>query len=386
MRDPINVLYYPDFFVDYTTLLKAILLFDELHFMDRPSIMFGAGAGQFGTIGAASPLRQYEASFKKEGVPFFVHPAPMGPVHGDWYEQIKADVNDPEFLSRFQNGLKTSPTFRSLQIAPGNYGEFGDQDDVARRMMAVDLSTDLRAHESPMALFEDSGIRHFDLSTPAGCAKHLIADAVICSAKLNFALDVGTKQGFFPLADANPYGDLLGTKYARAIKTLEPTKNKIQVTDLSFAIFDELVSTEKLKKISVADAIRYRKTSEKARQEFLEHLNLIQTKQATIGVGGDYAGAIDKLVTTEVKPAVQTFRNKLQTIDESLFGAVAKGIIGAAGGSSVVTLFGDLSWQKIIALAGASAAYVAKATIDAILAKRAATRECSISYILSLDE
>ncbi|MBZ5725571.1 MAG: hypothetical protein LAP87_11275 [Acidobacteriia bacterium] len=35
-RDPIRVLYYPDFFVDYTTLLKAILLFDELHFMDRP--------------------------------------------------------------------------------------------------------------------------------------------------------------------------------------------------------------------------------------------------------------------------------------------------------------------------------------------------------------
>jgi hypothetical protein len=386
MRDPINILYYPDFFVDYTTLLKAILLFDELHFMDRPSMMFGVGPGQFGTIGAASPLRQHEASFREEGVPFFVHPAPMGPVHGEWYEQIKADVNDPKFLSRFQNGLKISPTFRNLQIAHGNYGEFGDQDDVARRMTAVDLSTDLGTHGSPMALFEDSGVRHFDLSTPAGCAKHLIAEAVICSAKLTFALHVGIKQGFFPLADANPYGDLLGAKYARAIKKLEPTETKIQVTDLSFAIFDELVSTEKLRKLSIADAIRYRKASEKARHEFLEHLTLIQTKQVAIGVDGDYAGAIDKLVTAEIKPAVRAFRNRLQTIDESLFGAVAKGIIGSAGGTSVVTLFGDLSWEKIIALTGASAAYMAKATIDAILATRAATRECSISYILSLDE
>ena len=40
-RDPINILYYPDFFVDDSTLIKAILLFDELHFMDRPSMMFG---------------------------------------------------------------------------------------------------------------------------------------------------------------------------------------------------------------------------------------------------------------------------------------------------------------------------------------------------------
>ena len=124
MRDKINVLYYPDFWLDYLTLMKAILLFDELHFMDRPSMMFGAGTatGQIGTIGAASPLRQYEASFRDEGVPFFVHPAPMGPVQGDWYEQIKADVNDFEFLERFQSGLRTSQTFRDLQIARGSYG------------------------------------------------------------------------------------------------------------------------------------------------------------------------------------------------------------------------------------------------------------------------
>ena len=149
-RDPIRILYYPDFCVDNTTLLKAILLFDELHFMDRPSMMFEAGAGQFGTIGAQSPLRQYEASFRNEGVPFYVHGAPMGPVQGEWYDHIKADVNDQQFLSRFQDGLKASPTFRGLQIAPGNYGEFGNQDDVARRLMAVDLAVDLKTHESPI--------------------------------------------------------------------------------------------------------------------------------------------------------------------------------------------------------------------------------------------
>lgn len=213
-----------------------------------------------------------------------------------------------------------------------------------------------------------------------------MSEAVICSAKLNFALDVSAKEGFFPLADANPYGDLLGAKYARAINALEPAKNKIQTTDLSFAIFDELISAERLRKLSLMDIIRYRKQSEQAREAFLEHLAVIQAKQAAIGFDGDYAGAIAKLIDTEIRPAVQTFKNRLQTIDESLLGAAAKGALGAIGGSSVVTLFGDLSWVKVVALAGAAATYISKALIDAILADRAARRECSISYILSLDE
>lgn len=386
MRDKINVLYYPDFWLDYSTLMKAILLFDELHFMDRPSMMFAAGTGQIGTIGAASPLRQYEASFREQGIPLFVHAAPMGPVGDEWHAQIRADVNDPEFLERFQNGLKTSSTFRDLQIAHGSYGEFGDHDSVAQKMIDVDLSVDLKSHETPMALFEDPAIRPMDLSNTAGCAKNLVYEAMVCSAKLNFALNVGTANGFYPLADANPYGSLLGAKYSRAIGALKPGKTEVQLTDLSFAIFDELICVDQLKKLKIVDAIRYRKASEKAREEFLQHLSVIQGRQSTIGIDGDYAGAIEKLIAEEIRPAVQTFKNKLRTIDEGLFGAIAKGVIGAAGGSSVVTLFGDLSWQKILALAGTGAAYVAQATIDAILAERTARRECSVSYILSLDQ
>jgi hypothetical protein len=382
MREKIAVLYYPDFWADYATLVKEVLLFDELHFMDRASMMFG----DFGTIGAASPLRQFEASFRDEGVPFYVHPAPMGPVTDQWYEDIKADVNDPEFLKRFQNGLRTSPTFRRLQVVPGNYGEYGNEESVARRLMVVDLSAALEGHESPVTLFEDSRIRHFDLSTPVGCAKQLISDAMTCSAKLNFALNVGTRHGFLPLADASPFGDLLGAKYARALNKLQPAENKLQMTDLSFAIFDELIPPGRLEAFSLKDAVRYRKASEKAREEFLEHLSMIQVKQATIGINGDYTGAIRKLIDTEIRPAVATFKKKLRGIDESLFGAIAKGAVGAASGSSAITLFGDLSWQRILAVGSMAAAYVTKALIDAYLAERTVKRECGISYLLSLDD
>jgi len=133
------------------------------------------------------------------------------------------------------------------------------------------------------------------------------------------------------------------------------------------------------------DVVDYRRASASAREAFLEHLTVLQAKQSSIGTYGDYAGAINKVITTEILPAARTFKNKLQAIDERLVGDVAKGVVGAAGGSSLVQLFTGLSWPTLIPLAGVAAAYVAKATIDAILAERAAKRECSISYILSLD-
>ena len=205
-----------------------------------------------------------------------------------------------------------------------------------------------------------------------------------CSAKVNFALNTATHRDFVPLADANPYGNLLGAKYARAVEKLEPTKSGIQATDLSFAIFDELVPDELLEKLKFTDVVRYRKESADARDAFLENLAVLQAKQAQVGVDGDYAAAIDKLIVTEIIPAARKFKNDLKTIGDSLFGAMAKGAAGMLGGPSVVQLLGELSWIPLLALAAGIATYVTKAGIDGILADRKARRDCSISYILSL--
>jgi hypothetical protein len=251
---------------------------------------------------------------------------------------------------------------------------------------AVNLATDLSSHEKPSNLFSDKKVHVFDLSTATGRAKNLVASTAACSAKINFALNVAAKQGFLPLADANPYGDLLGVKYARAINKLEPEKNKIQVTDLTFAIFDQLISAERLEKLTFTDIVRYRKASEKERETFLEYLSVLQAKQASIGSDGDYVGAIEKLMAAEIVPAARRFKNDLAAISDSMFGALAKGAVGFVGSSSVVQLFTDLSLEKILLLAGAAAAYVTTVGIEGIIGDRAARRECSISYILSLDE
>jgi hypothetical protein len=136
MRDPVNVFYYPDMIASGSTLKKAILFFDEIHFMDRASFFFGGGQGQIGTIGAASPLRQYEDSFRENGVPLFVHPAASGPLQSEALELVASDINDHSVLSRYQEGLNYSQGFRDLQIAHGNYGQSGTHEDLAKQLIS----------------------------------------------------------------------------------------------------------------------------------------------------------------------------------------------------------------------------------------------------------
>ena len=168
-REKINALYYPDMYVDQTTLKKAILLFDEIHFMDRPSFTF---KNNFGTIGASSPLRQYEQSFRDAGVPLFVHGVQGGRVSGDFFEQVEADISDSLFLIRFQDGLRSSPTFRGFHVPPGNYGAAGDENDVLHKITNVDISSIVTGKAEE--LFLDEKIKPYELSTLDGCIKQLI--------------------------------------------------------------------------------------------------------------------------------------------------------------------------------------------------------------------
>jgi hypothetical protein len=390
MRTPVNAFYYPDMISSDLTLKKAVLFFDELHFVDRASYSFGGGGqGQIMTIGCASPLRSYEASFRENGVPLYVHEVPNGPLPPEILEQVAADINDSTFLSRFQQGLGTSITFRNIEITPGNYGESGMQEDLVQTLVDLSLAEGLSQHENAMALLIDGTVQAFRTRTAVEKARVLVHSAARCSVNINIALQASSKNGMTPFADAPPFSELLGTKYQRAISAAHKSVPAVQLTDLSFRVFDELIPSEVLMKMTFAEVVRYRKDSTKAREEFLEHLSVLQAKQGAIKPEDDYNASVSKIVMTDIVPAATAYRKKLEAIGETFVGSVAKGAWTAVGtmpvGAVGLTLFGALSWLHLIALAGPAAALVGNAAIDAFIASRTATRECAISYILSLD-
>jgi hypothetical protein len=73
-------------------------------------------------------------------------------------------------LRRFQTGLTKSKTFRDLHIIPGNYGEWGNHDNVYQLISSVDLSRDLDGRQ-PSDIFADKSTHPFNLSTPLRRAK-----------------------------------------------------------------------------------------------------------------------------------------------------------------------------------------------------------------------
>ncbi|MGA1981637.1 MAG: hypothetical protein ABSG84_04115 [Acidobacteriaceae bacterium] len=390
MRTPVNAFYYPDMISSDLTLKKAILFFDELHFVDRASYSFGGGGqGQIMTIACASPLRSYEASLRENGVPLYVHKAPSGPLPSQMLEDVAADINDSEFLSRFQKGLGTSVTFRDIEVTPGNYGDSGMQEDLVKTLLALDLVEGLKEHENAMALLIDGTVQPFRTRTAIEKARVLIHSAARCSLNMNVALHASSRNGMTPFADASPFGELLGTKYQRAIAALHKSAPSVQLTDLSFNVFDELIPSEVLMKMSFSEVVRYRTESTKAREEFLEYLSVLQVKQGAIKPDEDYNAAVSKMVMTEIVPAARAYRQKLQGIGETFLGSLAKSAWAAVGtvpvGAVGLTLFGALSWPHLLALAGPAAAVAGNAAIDALIASRSAARECAISYVLDLD-
>lgn len=317
MREKISAFYYPEFLMNRATLKRSILLFDELHVMDRPSFSFGGRSkSNFGMVGSDSPLRQIEQAFRDEGMPLYVHGAPGGRIAEEDYAEVSADINDMEYLRRYQKGLETSAAFRRIEVPPANYGQVGDQDGVVNSALGLDLSGAFAHYQSPIQLLEDRAIPLFRYSTPDERAKSFLNQVLCCSVKLNMALHIGAKHGHQPLADAKPFGDLLGAKYARAIVAADKVTPKIQFTDLTFAIFDELMPTERLEKLTMRGVVSYRKSSAEAREAFLEHMASLHAKASEIKEDGDYQAAIEKIVTTEVRPAARDFSNALAKIDD----------------------------------------------------------------------
>jgi hypothetical protein len=196
-------------------------------------------------------------------------------------------------------------------------------------------------------------------NTP-GSAYRLSRITVASTQASGVGPEVSSVNGVAPFADASPYGALLASKYQRAVTEAHKEQPTIQLTDLSFAVFDDFVPLQVLEDLTFGDIVRYRKESSGAREALLEHLCTVRAKQSSLKPDEDYHAAISKIVQTEIVPAARIFKNKMDGVRDTLFGNLVTGVVGALGSTSVgsvgLSLFAALSWPHLLALAGPTAA------------------------------
>lgn len=204
-------------------------------------------------------------------------------------------------------------------------------------------------------------------------AKALVHQATTCSAMVNFAPKTSEHQGITPLADSVVYQSLLGAKYARAAAEAGKDGPRVHISDLSFAILDELVPAERLEQMTFPDVVKYRKESANAREAFLELLASVDARQRGI-TDGDYAGALRRIVNSEFVPEARKFKNKMAEIYDRMFGNLATKAITYIGGTgAAMHIFGGLSSGSLLqlaGLAGAAGAAFGQVAIEAKVSER----------------
>ncbi len=113
---------------------------------------------------------------------------------------------------------------------------------------------------------------------------------------------------------------------------------------------------------------------------------IIHAKTEAPSNDGDYQIAIQRVVETEVRPAALEFKNKLESIHETLFGKFKGSAIKWVRGSGLAHLLAGMSWSQVLMPAGGAVAAEAVAHVsEARQARRSARRECAISYVLDIE-
>jgi len=131
----LRVFFYGNDICSPNLLKQSILLFDDIHFHDRPSFQIGA----MGTIGSNSRIRPYLYAFAKDGVPVIVHKGLKSWNDTIYSDSVANEIEDPRFSKIFFEGFRADENFRNLFIQPNaNYAK-GIGYEISDALMKMNL-------------------------------------------------------------------------------------------------------------------------------------------------------------------------------------------------------------------------------------------------------
>jgi len=379
-----KVLYYSAPECSYETLARSILLFDEIHFFDRPSInlRYTESDTQVGTVGRDSSLRRYD--FGKEGMEVHIHKPFSGPLENTVFvDLIKRDMANDKFVTSFMEGFLGDEQFRYLFLPKGKYGGGLDDKEIYERLKCIDFS------KYPISLdFFLSGEPEVgDSWSEQRLVKLLLFDLVEASFLHNHALLSCVNNDVFPVTDFAVSADLLRAKCFDAYEGLEKkdaprnlAKSELLLR-LSIALIpDELLRKKRLSKLNEFSHkyIEDRKAIYALLDEQIESCGGLQDPR-------EYDRAISSLYETKIEPLIRDFNNKTTDLWEQTFKESIKDVVSSAPQISnlLISLVAGLSLEDtLIRALGIGGVMVGKNVMEHVVSKRRIVRNSTLSYLL----
>lgn len=379
----LRVIFYGSDICSPLLLKKALLLFDDIHFHDRPGYVFD----NWGLVGRSSRIRQSAYSFAQDGVPVLVHKPLNNWLGKNLNDTIAMEIEDPRFSEIFFEGFKNEPSFRNLFIndnATYSTGKKGIEISSSIHKLdlgnkSYDMSKYIKEHKQTYNPDNEEGLRH--------TFAHSLME---CSILLSISNMLSHENDLIPFTEYKTLQQLMELRYQRVVDRnpeLQEIALKNRISFLSLRLLDLIIPTEQLEESSIEQVIEYRKRTRSLYEDFRKYLLRLNMK-LEFDVFNEYSkNEIEKTLKTEVMPLAESYTKESLRIWEEMIGGMLKKAIPStpiAGVSSLfVSYFIGVSWLDFCITGCGLATYVAGADlIDYALKTRNLKRQNSLSYLM----
>lgn len=373
------------------TFKKAILLYDEINFLDRASFNI---SGKFGTVGHKSPFRNPIKELEDYNYHIYCHEPIQGPIITALKDSISEDLNDENFTNSFINDFLNDNYFKYLFIQPGakyviSPGEIKEKTVLGHEIIeainkinwsGVIFDLEKLAKSEGLRFFNPYSNESLELTMAFFMteASHLINSFLIKMNEINAA----------PFTEIPTYHKLLQAKYIRAQSS--ENINLPQNTKISYianTIFDELIMEENLKNRSISDLLKFKKRHKEELRNFNDYLLNLQQILENEVYSEKFEVELQKLLHLEVLPRANNYKEELKRSWEDLFGSIISRIDtkNILLGLSVLVLKGaSLEALATAGAIGTISSWLTPPVSDFMIKRRRIKRNNSLAYLLNL--
>lgn len=262
-----KLLYSGGEFCDQLTLKRLLVIAEEIHFMDRPSVTFK----NWGTVGHDSYARRIDWS----GSPVLidVFRPPSGPAQGLYAPYIEADINNPHFAQIVLEGFRTSDDFAKKFIQFGaNYGS-GTGEEIVRS-----IRQDNELLSGPFHL-EMDGPNLFDVSTPERRKQTFKTILIEASIKVTSAIVLAEETNSIPVSQDPFIARLIGLRVSDSAYVGGTSKISPYI---GIDIAKSVIPDEALKNLKITQILEYREKAKDAYKAWITEVNKVTAKIGNI--------------------------------------------------------------------------------------------------------
>ncbi|MCH7915012.1 MAG: hypothetical protein IH856_18600 [Deltaproteobacteria bacterium] len=365
-----KLLYSGDTFCDQPIFKRLLVVAEELHFMDRPSVTFK----NWGTVGQHSLVRRID--FSGSPVPISAIAPPSGPSEGLYSPYIETDINNPEFVAAVFEGFQNSDTFASKFIQfEGDYGSGKGKEIV----QALQADNNLLGGELDL---EIDNTNMFDVSTPErrrGTFKVILIQA---SISVTSAILVAEEADLIPVTEDPYIARLVGLRasspsYVGGTSRLAPY--------IGLEVAKAVLPDQLLAQLPVAEILKYR---EKAKDAYVAWSAEVNRAAASIGRfdGTTAHDEIARVIATDLTPKIVEYKIEMSAIRDNLFTDLLKKIGVWEVPSMYLAYLANLGLAGAIALFASALAPAIPDVVDYFKDKRNLERRNAMAFLISLSK